>query len=97
MAIKVKNVLVTHTDFDTSWANIKDNFTSWDDVKNSCSDWNNVFNCGINSTLEVTVGTPIKVTVSAVDVDWNVIKNDFDSWNDIKTNCTNWKAILNYH
>lgn len=46
---------------------------------------------------EVTVGETITIVVSAVDVTWEIIKQDFETWNDIKTELSNWKALLNHH
>lgn len=46
---------------------------------------------------EVTVGKTITIVITAVDVDWGVIKQDFSNWNEIKTELSNWKSVLNYN
>ena len=51
----------------------------------------------ISPKSEVTVGSSITITVKAVDVTWEIIKEDFTSWNAIKNNNTNWNTILNHH
>lgn len=51
----------------------------------------------ITPKTEVTVGESITITIKAVDVTWEVIKEDFSNWNTLKTNNTNWNTILNYH
>ena len=45
----------------------------------------------------VKVGETFTVTITAVDVTWEVIKNDFKTWNDIKTDLNSWNSVLNYH
>ena len=45
----------------------------------------------------VNVGETFTVTITAVDVTWEVIKNEFETWNDIKTDFTNWRSVLNYN
>jgi len=47
--------------------------------------------------MEVTVGQTITITISAVDVNWEIIKNEFENWTDIKNELSNWKSVLNYH
>lgn len=96
MAVKIIDVLVTRADTDVSWQGIRDNFTNWNDVK-ECSDWREVAHLGIKSPLTVTVGTPIKVTVAAVDMTWEVIANNFRDWSAVSTEFTNWNSVLNYH
>ena len=49
------------------------------------------------SPQEATVGQTITITITAVDVSWEIIKNDFDNWNEITTELTNWRSVLNYH
>lgn len=44
-----------------------------------------------------TVGQTIKITVTAVDVNWEVIKTDFTNWTAIKNDFPNWTSVLNYH
>lgn len=46
---------------------------------------------------EVTVGQTITITITAVDVSWEILKNDFTNWNEIKTELSNWKSVLNHH
>lgn len=46
---------------------------------------------------EVTVGQTITVTITAVDVTWEIVKNEFENWNEIKTELSNWNSVLNYH
>ena len=46
---------------------------------------------------EATVGQTIKITITAVDVTWEVIKNEFENWNDVKTELSNWNSVVNYH
>lgn len=50
----------------------------------------------VNPT-QVTVGQTFTVTIAAVDVTWEVIKDEFQDWNEINTELSNWKAVLNYH
>lgn len=45
----------------------------------------------------VTVGEPITITITAVDVTWEVIKDDFSNWEAVKNDFTNWNSIINYH
>lgn len=47
--------------------------------------------------MEVTVGQIITITISAVDVNWETIKNEFENWNDIKNELSTWNTVLNYH
>lgn len=49
------------------------------------------------SPQEATVGQTITITITAVDVSWGVIKNEFINWNELKTDNSNWKSVLNYH
>lgn len=46
---------------------------------------------------QVTVGQTINITIVAMDVDWQTIKNDFETWTDIRNELSNWKSVLNYH
>lgn len=46
---------------------------------------------------EVTVGQSFTITITAVDVNWQVVKNEFQNWNEIKTDLSNWRSVLNYH
>lgn len=48
------------------------------------------------SPQTVTVGQTVTITVTAVDVTWDVIKNEFTDWEAV-SNLTNWKSVLNYH
>lgn len=53
---------------------------------------------GVNVTpQEVTVGETITITITAVDVTWEIIKEDFENWNQITTELSNWKSVVNYH
>lgn len=49
------------------------------------------------SPQEATVGQTITITITAVDVSWGIIKNDYANWNEIKTELANWRSVLNYH
>ena len=49
------------------------------------------------SPQEVTVGQSITITITAVDVSWDVIKNEFTNWNELKTELSNWRSVLNYN
>ena len=52
---------------------------------------------GVSVTPNVTtVGQAITITITAEDVSWNTIKNDFRDWNEIKTTRSNWNAVTNY-
>lgn len=44
----------------------------------------------------VTVGGSFTITITAEDVSWNTIKNDFQDWQEVKSTLTNWKAVQNY-
>ena len=46
---------------------------------------------------EVTVGQTITITITAVDVTWEVLKNEFKNWNNVKTEFSNWNSVINYH
>lgn len=46
---------------------------------------------------EVKVGQTFTVTITAIDVTWEVLKNEFINWNEIKTELSNWREVLNYH
>ena len=46
---------------------------------------------------QVTVGETVTIVIKAVDVNWEIIKNEFETWNKIKSELSNWKAVLNYH
>ena len=45
----------------------------------------------------VSVGETFTITITAVDVTWEVIKQDFENWEEISTEFTTWNSILNYH
>lgn len=96
MAVKILNVIVTKADTDVSWQSLNDDFTDWNDVQ-QFSDWNDVARLGTESPLTVVVGTPIKITVQAVDVAWEHISNNFQDWSAVENNFSNWREILNYH
>lgn len=49
------------------------------------------------SSQEVTVGSIITITITAVDVSWEIIKDDFTSWNEINTELSNWRSVLNHY
>ena len=49
------------------------------------------------SPNEVKVGQSFTVTIAAVDVTWEILKNEFENWNKIKTERSNWRDVLNYH
>lgn len=49
------------------------------------------------SPQQATVGQTITITITAVDVSWEVMKNEFTNWNELKTDLSNWKAVLNYN
>ena len=44
----------------------------------------------------VTVGQPISVTVSAEEIEWTNLKNDFSGWGEVKHSFANWNKVLNY-
>ena len=96
MAVKITDVIVTTADEDISWEGLSNKYPTWEQVKN-LSDWKDVRHLGIKSPLTVTVGTPIKVTVTAVDIDWDYIKNNFNDWSTVRAEFTNWNSIHNYH
>ena len=52
-----------------------------------------------DSTVPVAfkVGETVKITITAVDVTWEVIKEEFTNWNGIKTGLSNWSSVMNYH
>ena len=45
----------------------------------------------------VNTGDKVTVTITANDVTWSVVKNDFANWNELKTTLQNWNALVNYH
>lgn len=45
---------------------------------------------------EVIVGQTITITITALDVTWEVIKEEFTDWNEI-AELSNWKSVMNYH
>lgn len=47
-----------------------------------------------NQTVLLSTNVQIAVTVSSGD--WQQIKNDFNSWNDLKTILPNWQKIKDY-
>ena len=96
MAVKIIDVLVTRADTDLSWQGVHDTLSNWNEVK-EFSDWEAVRRLAIENPLTVTVGTPIKVTVTAVDMTWEVIAKNFQDWSAVSTEFTNWNSVLNYH
>ena len=96
MAVKILNVTVTPTNYDTSWTGIKNNYSSWEEVS-ELNGWSQVERSGLTYPLEVTVGESITVTVTAVDITWDYIKEHSTDWNGVKNDYANWNSILNYH
>lgn len=47
-----------------------------------------------NQTVLLSTNVQIAVTVSSGD--WQQIKNDFNSWNELKTILPNWQKIKDY-
>ena len=45
---------------------------------------------------ETTVGQPITVLISAEEIEWNTLKNDFVSWGEVKHSFTNWNKVVDY-
>ena len=43
-----------------------------------------------------TVGQPVVVVISAEDITWNNLKNEFSSWGDVKVQFSNWKNVKNF-
>ena len=96
MAVKIIDVVVTTADTEVSWEGLSDKYSTWEQIKN-LSDWTHVSHLGVDTPLTVTVGTPIKVTVTAVDMTWEVITENYQDWSAVKNGFTNWNSILNYH
>ena len=44
----------------------------------------------------VNTGQSFTITITATDVSWETIKEDFINWNDIKSNNQNWNVVKNY-
>lgn len=95
MAVKILDVVVTTADEEVSWDGLKQKYTNWSEVSR-LADWKDVRRIGTESPLTVTVGTPIKITISAVDITWDYIANNYQDWSAVKTGFTNWKSILNH-
>lgn len=96
MAVKIIDVVVTSDNTEINWNGLQSKYSNWNEVS-KLSDWKDVRRIGIQSPLTVTVGTQIKVTVSAIDIDWKAISENFHDWSAVSTDFTNWKSILNYH
>lgn len=45
----------------------------------------------------VTTGQNVSISVQVFEVDWNTIKQDFTSWQDIKNSLTNFASLKNYN
>lgn len=48
------------------------------------------------SPTETTIGQPITVLISAEDIVWNNLRNEFSSWGDVKVQFSNWKNVKNF-
>lgn len=96
MAVMIKDVLITREGATPTWQGVKGSYSNWEDVKDSLTNWEAVKYDNVEIPLTVTVGERIVVTVTAVDVDWNVIRKEFTDWNEI-AGLSNWKSVMNYH
>lgn len=96
MAVKIIDVVVTTTNEEVSWNGLQSKYTNWNEVS-QLADWTDVRRIGTESPLTVTVGTPIKITITAVDITWDYIANHYQDWSAVSTDFTNWKSILNHH
>lgn len=45
---------------------------------------------------ETTVGQPVRVIISAQEIDWSNLKADFSSWGEVKHSFTNWNRVKDY-
>lgn len=43
-----------------------------------------------------TVGQPINIMISAEEVLWNNLRNEYYNWDDVKNNFTNWRKVKDY-
>lgn len=96
MAVKIIDVVISPVDKDISWNGLQNTFSDFRSIK-ELSDWRDVNHVGVDSPLTVTVGTGIKVIVTAVDTNWKYISDNFQDWSVVKSEFTNWNSILNYH
>lgn len=45
----------------------------------------------------VNTGQTVTLSVLVFEVDWNTVKQDFTSWQDINTSLASWTNLKNYN